>query len=109
MSGRVVDAGVVGDRDADGYGKLLAQVAVQPVDRIGQGGLLVVHGHDDVEHRHAELTSDECCVGPRFEAKRWRRRHGEVCHGVHVRVVECVDRWQKLCARYEFFGAAVRS
>ena len=42
----------------NGNGNCSRQVAVQPADRIGQGGLLVVDRHDDVEHRHPALGGD---------------------------------------------------
>ena len=107
--GRVVDAGVVGDGDADRVGEVLAEVAMQSMDRIGEGGLLVVDGHHDIEHGHAELTGDEGRIGPGFETRRRDGRQGEVGHAVHPRIGECVGRLQKLCTGYEFFGGAVRS
>ena len=85
----------------------LAEVTVQPVDLIGHHTLLLVHRNDDVEDRHRKSARDERCVGPGLEAKRVL--HGEVCHETHGRVADCVGRWRRLCASYEFFGAAVRS
>ena len=64
----VVDAGVVGDRDARRERKLLSQMAMKPVHRVGQCGLLVVHRHHDVEHGHAGLTGGHSGVRSRFEA-----------------------------------------
>ena len=43
-------------------GKFFAQVAMQPVDRVGQDGLLVVDRNDDVEHRDTALSGDQCGV-----------------------------------------------
>ena len=51
-----------------GYGKLSLQVAVQPVHRIGERGLLVVDRDHDVEHGYPERAGGERGVGPRPEA-----------------------------------------
>ena len=55
--GRVVDAGVVRDRDAGRKRELVPQMAVQPVHRIRQRGLLVVDRDHHVEHGYARRTS----------------------------------------------------
>ena len=103
----VVDAGVVGDGDPHRVREAIAQMAVQPMDRIGERGLLVVHGHDDVEDGYPECACDERSVGPGFEAKGGRI--GQVGHDIHRRARRCAGRWRKLCTSYELFGAAVRS
>ena len=66
-SGRVIDAGVVCDRDARRERELVPQMAVQPVHRIGQRGLLVVHRDHHIEHGHACGTGRDRRVRPRFE------------------------------------------
>ena len=85
--GRVVDAGVVGDRDARLEREILPKMAVQPVNRIGEGRLLVVHRHHDVEHRHARGARREGSVRPRFEVDSVSQAcvgfEGDVCHEVH--------------------------
>ena len=85
--GRVVDAGVVGDRDARLEREVLPQMAMQPVHRIGEGGLLVVHRHHDVEHRHARGAGREGGVRPRFEVDAVSQAcvgfEGDVCHDIH--------------------------
>ncbi len=63
----VVDAGVVGDRDPRRKGEVLPKVAMQAVDQIGEGGLLVVHRDHDIEHRHAGGAGRQGGVRTRFE------------------------------------------
>ncbi len=62
--GRVIDAGVVGDRDAGRKRELVPQVAVQPVHRIRQRGLLVVHRDHHIEHGHPRRASRDGRVRP---------------------------------------------
>ena len=55
----VVGAGVVGDGDPEREREVLAQMAVQPVDRVSQHGLFVEHRDDDIEHRHTAVGGDQ--------------------------------------------------
>ena len=52
-----IDAGVVGDGDTERQREGLAEMLVEPVNRMGQHGLLVVHRHHDVENRNITLGS----------------------------------------------------
>ena len=77
-----------------GNGKVLPKVAVQPVHRIGEGGLLVVHRDHDVEHGHAGGAGGQGGVRPRFEVDSVIPAgvgfEGDVCHDIHGRAAACV-------------------
>ena len=98
----VVDAGVVGDRDAHRVREVVAQVAVQPVHRVGERGLLVVDRDHHVEHGHAERRGRQRGVRPRSEAgRRDRRGAGSRAMSVMTSMVESVGCGRplgKLCA-----------
>ncbi len=87
-------------------GKLLSQMAMQPVHRIGEGGLLVVHRHHDVEHGHAGRAG-----GQRRRSAAIRSRvpagaafEGDVCHDIHRRARSLCCPLAQAYASYEFFG-----
>ena len=111
--GRVIDARVVGDGDAGGKRELVPQVAVQPVHRIRQRGLLVVHRDHHVEHRHPAARAAMAAFGR--DSKRTRRpglASGSRAISVMTSMVErppVLRRGAKLCLSYEFFGVWVRS
>ena len=99
----VVDAGVVGDRDARRERELLAQVAVQPAHRVGQCGLLVVHRHHHIEYGHPGGAGRQCGVrlairnGFRMPDPASRSRAMSVMTSMVGRAA-CVRRWaQAMC------------
>ena len=81
-------------------------MAMKPLHRVGQCGLLVVHRHHDVEHGHACLTGDlqRRSVAIRIESGRGATFEGGFGHDFIVERAACVARWPKLYAGYEFFG-----
>ena len=82
---------------------------MQPVHRIGKGGLLVVHRDYHVEHGNPGGAGREGRVRPGFEGC------GQVTFEAMSVMTPMVDAQlvfssgAKLCARYEFCGASVRS
>ena len=110
---RVVDAGVVGDRDARRKRELVSKMAVQAMHRIRQRGLLVVDRDHHVEHGNLLLAGRQRRVRSRFKADVPSRAgitfEDDVCHEFHGRAAACVGRWAKLCPSYVFFGGWVRS
>ena len=79
---------------------------MQPVNRMCQGGLLVVHRDHHVEHRHAERAGRQRGVRPSFE-DWWSRAMSVMTSIVEPPLVFLGGH--KLCASYEFRGAPVRS
>ena len=53
-------------------GNCSSKMAMKPLHRVGQCGLLVVHRHHDVEHGHARLTGGHRGVRSRFESNLGR-------------------------------------
>ena len=83
---------------------------MQPVHRIGKGGLLVVHRHHHVENWNPGSTRYQRGVGSRFELDPMTPAvEGDVCHDAHGCGAACVPSGVKLCPGYEFFGGEVRS
>jgi hypothetical protein len=112
-AGGVIDAGVVSDRDAGRKREVVPQVAVQPVHRIRQRGLLVVNRDHHVEHGHSGGAGRDRRVRPGFEADAPSGAgvevEGNVGHDIHGWAAAYLGRWAKLCLSYEFFGGWVRS
>ncbi len=75
---------------------MLPKVTMQPVHRIGKGGLLVVHRDHHVEHGHAGGASRHGGVRPRFEVDavtQRRRFEGDVCHDTHASTGSLCSKW----------------
>ena len=107
--GGVVGAGVVGDRDPKPERHRVGEVGVQPVHRVGQRALLVVHRHDDVEHRCSDVEGGPRRVGPRPERRPFTTGlEISCCHDIHARWTGCAHRWLGLCAGCEICGGSQR-